>query len=76
MSDKTQRRITFGYNREPVNQIEINKAQAITLKLLFEYYAEGLSIRAIADKLEAHGIPSPYNNSNMGHSGACQYSVL
>ena len=66
MSDKTQKRITFGYNRGPVNQIEINKAQAITVKLLFEYYAEGLSIRAIAEKLESHGIPSPYNNPKWG----------
>jgi|LFRM01.1.fsa_nt_gb hypothetical protein len=40
MSDKTQKRITFGYNRGLVNQIEINKAQAITVNLLFEYYAE------------------------------------
>ena len=64
MTDKTQKRIAFGYNRGPVNKIEINEAQAMTVKLLYEYYAEGLSIRAISDKLESHGIPSPYNNPN------------
>jgi site-specific DNA recombinase len=66
MTGKTQRRIAFGYNRGPVNQIEINEAQALTVKLLYEYYAEGLSLRAIAEKLESHGIPSPYNNLKWG----------
>ena len=66
MSDKIQKRIAFGYNRGPANQIEINDAQAMTLKLIYEYYAEGLSIRAITEKLKSHGIPSPYNNSKWG----------
>jgi len=66
MTDKTQKRITFGYNRGPVNKIEINDAQAMTVKLIFEYYAEELSIRAISEKLESHGIPSPYNNPKWG----------
>ncbi len=66
MSDKIQKRIAFGYNRGPANQIEINHAQAMAVKLLYEYYAEGLSLRAIAEKLETHGIPSPYNNPRWG----------
>lgn len=66
MTDKTQKRITFGYNRGPVNKIEINDAQAMTVKLIYEYYAEELSIRAISEKLESHGIPSPYNNHKWG----------
>ena len=66
MTDKIQKRITFGYNRGPVNQIEINDAQAITVKLIYEYYAERLSISAISQKLESHGIPSPYNNPKWG----------
>ncbi len=66
MSDKIQKRIAFGYNRGPANQIEINEAQAMTVKLLYEYYADGLRIRAIAEKLESHGIPSPYNNPKWG----------
>jgi site-specific DNA recombinase len=66
MTDKIQKRIAFGYNRGPANQIEINDAQAITVKLIYEYYAEGFSIRAISQKLESHGIPSPYNNPKWG----------
>ena len=45
MSDKYQKRIAFGYNRGPANQIEIHQAQALTVKLLYEYYTEGFSIR-------------------------------
>lgn len=40
-SDKIQKRIAFGYNRGPANQIEINEAQAMTVQLIYEYYAEG-----------------------------------
>jgi len=66
MTDKTQKRIAFGYNRGPVNKIEINEAQAMTVKLIYEYYAEGLSIRVISKKFETLGIPSPFNNPKWG----------
>lgn len=66
MSDKYQKRIAFGYSRGPANQIEIHQAQALVVKLLFEYYTEGFSIRNIAEKLESHGIPSPYNKPKWG----------
>ena len=66
MTDKIQKRIAFGYNRGPGNKIEINDAQAMTVKLIYEYYSEELSIRAISEKLETHGIPSPYNNPKWG----------
>lgn len=66
MSDKIQKRIAFGYNKGPANQLEINQAQEMAVKLLYEYYTEGLSLRAIAEKLESHGIPSPYNNPKWG----------
>lgn len=66
MAEKIQKRIAFGYNRGPVNKIEINDAQTMTVKLIYEYYVEGLSIRAISQKLESHGIPSPYNNPKWG----------
>lgn len=66
MSYENQKRIAFGYNRGPANQIEIHRAQALTVKLLYEYYTEGFSIRKIAEKLELHGIPSPYNKPKWG----------
>ena len=66
MTGKIQKRIAFGYNRGPANQIEINEAQAVTVKFLYEYYTDGVGIRAIAEKLESHGIPSPYNNPKWG----------
>ena len=66
MTDKIQKRIAFGYNRGLGNKIEINDAQAMTVKLIYEYYSEGLSIRAISERLESHGIPSPYNNPKWG----------
>ena len=66
MTGKIQKRIAFGYNRSPANQVEINQAQAMTVKLLYEYYADGLSFRKIAEKLESHGVPSPYNNPKWG----------
>jgi hypothetical protein len=66
MSDKYQKRIAFGYNRGPANQFEIHHAQALAVQLLYEYYAEGFSIRKIAEKLESHGIPSPYNKLKWG----------
>lgn len=66
MPEKIQKRIAFGYNRGPANQMEINEAQAMTVKLLYEYYADGLSVRAIAEKLELCGIPSPFNKPKWG----------
>ena len=66
MGEKLQKRIIFGYNRNSLNKFEINQAQALTARLLYELYADVESMGAISAKLEACNIPSPYNNSKWG----------
>ena len=39
-----QKRIAFGYNRGPINQIEINEGQAAAVKLIYDWYCEGKSL--------------------------------
>ncbi|WP_291643759.1 hypothetical protein [Clostridium sp.] len=41
MDKKVQKRIAFGYNRDFSNKIEINELQAMTVKLIYELYADG-----------------------------------
>ena len=64
--DSEQKRIAFGYNRGPINQIELHPAQAMTVKLIFESYASGKSIIEIATMLASAGIPSPQNRPTWG----------
>jgi hypothetical protein len=64
MAKKVQKRIIFGYNRNALNHFEINQAQVLAVKLLFELYADGESMQAISTRLELCDIPSPYNNSS------------
>ena len=66
MTEKTQKRIAFGYNRNASNRIEINETQALAVKLLYELYADGESMAAISERLEACNIPSAYNNPKWG----------
>lgn len=61
-----QNRIAFGYNRNEINRIIINETQALTVKLIFELYAEGKSLDNISRQLAACEIPSPYNNPKWG----------
>lgn len=61
-----QKRIAFGYNRGPVNQIEINEGQAATVKLIYGWYCEGKSLSKIADLLSDMCIPSPQNKQTWG----------
>jgi hypothetical protein len=64
---KVQKRITFGYNRGFSNKIEINELQAMTVKLIYELYADGESMKSISARLESCSIPSPYNNPKWGN---------
>jgi len=48
MIERIQKRIAFGYNRNALNRIEINIPQAMTVKLIFELYADGESRQSIA----------------------------
>ena len=66
MSLKNQKRIAFGYNRNPINKIEINEGQAAAVKLMFELYADGESMGSISARLETCNIPTPYNNPKWG----------
>lgn len=60
-SNSGQKRIAFGYNRGPVNQIELHPTQALAVKLIYQSYADGQSIAAIAEMLKNARIPSPQN---------------
>ena len=48
MNEKTQKRIAFGYNRDHNNKIEINEPQALAVKLIYEFYANGESMGEIS----------------------------
>jgi hypothetical protein len=65
-SNSQQKRIAFGYNRGPINQIELHPGQAAAVALIFKAYAEGDSIAQIAGMLEAAKIPSPQNKPTWG----------
>ena len=67
MYEKAAReRIVFGYSRDVSNRFIIHPIQSITVKLIHELYADGDSMGDIKARLEACGIPSPYNYSKWG----------
>ena len=61
-----QKRIAFGYNRGPINQVILHSGQAAAVKLIFQLYSEGSSIAKIAEILESADIPSPQNKPKWG----------
>ena len=61
-----QKRISFGYNRGPIGQLEIHPGQAATVKLIYKMYKEGKSLSKIAEALENAEVPSPQNKSKWG----------
>ena len=64
--NSTRKRIAFGYNRGPCNQIELFEPQAAAVKLIYMQYLEGRSIAAIKETLEAIGAPSPLDKPTWG----------
>ncbi len=62
-SNSKQKRISFGYNRGPANQIELHPTQALAVKLIYESYADRQSIASIIKMMENAEIPSPQNKS-------------
>jgi Recombinase. len=66
MTERIQKRIAFGYKRNALSRIEVNLPQAMTVKLIFELYADGKSLQSISTKLGVCNIPSPYNNPKWG----------
>lgn len=65
-AESAQKRIAFGYNRGPINQIELNVGQANVIKLIFAWYLEGKSLSQIADMLEGIGVPTAQNKRKWG----------
>ncbi len=61
-----QKRISFGYTRNDMNEIVIYKEQSEVVKLIFELYSFGLSLAKISKHLEMYSIPSPSNKALWG----------
>ena len=53
-----QKRIAFGYDRFN-GRIVINEGQAAVVKLIYTWYAEGMSLGEIKKTLEGMFVPSP-----------------
>ena len=58
--ESNQKRIAFGYDRFN-GRIVINEGQAAVVKLIYTWYAEGMSLGEIKKTLEDMSIPSPQN---------------
>lgn len=56
-----QKRISFGYTRNDMNEIVIYEEQAEIVKLIFELYSFDQSLTKISTLLEIYHIPSPTN---------------
>lgn len=63
---KKQKRISFGYKRNDMNEIVIYKEQAEVVKLIFELYSFDQSLSKISKHLEMYRIPSPTNKPLWG----------
>lgn len=61
-----QKRISFGYTRNEMNEIMIYKEQAEVVKLIFELYSFDQSLLKISKHLEMYRIPSPSNKPLWG----------
>ena len=61
-----QKRISFGYTRNEMNEIVIYKEQAEVVKLIFELYSFDQSLAKISKCLEMYHIPSPNNKDLWG----------
>ena len=65
-SESSQKRIAFGYNREPNGKIILHPGQAAVVKLIYTWYLEGKSLSSIKELLEDNSIPSPQNKPTWG----------
>lgn len=61
-----QKRISFGYTRNDMNEIVIYEEQAEVVKLIFELYLFDQSLAKISKHLEMYCIPSPSNKPLWG----------
>ena len=63
--ESNQKRIAFGYDRFS-GRIVINEGQAAAVKLIYTWYAEGMSLGEIKKTLEGMSVPSPQNKPTWG----------
>ncbi len=61
-----QKRISFGYTRNDMNEIVIYEEQADVVKLIFELYSLNQSLSKISKHLEMYRVPSPSNKPLWG----------
>ena len=61
-----QKRISFGYTRNDMNEIVIYEEQAEIVKLIFELYSFDQSLAKISKQLGMYHIPSPNNKPVWG----------
>lgn len=61
-----QKRISFGYKRNDMDEIVIYEEQAEVVKLIFELYSFDQSLSKIAKHLEIYHISSPSNKPVWG----------
>lgn len=66
MSMSIQKRISFGYKRNVLNEITVYKEQAEVVKFIFELYAFEQSLSEISKALEMYNIPSQSNKAVWG----------
>ncbi|MCM1234581.1 MAG: recombinase family protein [Ruminococcus flavefaciens] len=77
---KKQKRISFGYTRNDMNEIVIYEEQAEVVKLIFELYSFDQSLSKISKHLEIYSVPSPSNKpfvwqtNNKQRSFKCELS--
>ncbi len=59
--ESAQKRMSFGYYRNPNNGISVYIEQAAVVKMIFIYYDQGMGLGTIKEKLEKGRISSPHN---------------
>lgn len=65
--------VTFGYRYDPSSKrLDISEPEAETVRRIFEWYAEGLSQAAIAERLNNEGVPAP-RGAKRWHQSTVRY---
>ena len=65
---------TYGYRSVAVEEgkkLEVNEAEAVLVRRVFQMSASGLSLKAITKKLNAEGIPPPRPQAGKGYGSWC-----
>ena len=70
--ESNQKRIAFGYDRFN-GRIVINEGQAAVVKLIYTWYAEGMSLGEIKKDIGGYVCPLSPEQTHLGQTGAFQY---